>query len=57
MSCGDLSGPENGAVSIDSLATYSCNEGYDLVGNVTRECLGGSWSGSSPQCKGERFIF
>ena len=53
--CGNLSDPENGIVEIDesfSLATYSCNSGYQLVGNTTRVCLSsGEWSDSEPVCQ------
>ena len=34
-----------------STATYSCNEGYILVGQENRTChYSGIWSGSSPSC-------
>ena len=48
--------PENGRVSLSgttytSVATYSCDSGYDLMGNDTRTCLGtGNWSGGEPTC-------
>lgn len=33
--------------------TYSCVEGYELVGSATRTCqLNGNWSGSEPYCQG-----
>lgn len=33
--------------------TYSCVEGYELVGSATRTCqLYGNWSGSEPYCQG-----
>ena len=34
--------------------TYTCNEGYDLVGEADQTCLiNGSWSGLSPSCNGK----
>ena len=42
-------------------ATYSCNEGYYLVGEDVRTCVedvsgvNGIWSGSTPRCAG-RYI-
>ena len=50
--------PENGRVSLsgttltyNSVATYSCDAGYDLMGDNTRTCLGtGNWSGEEPTC-------
>ena len=38
-------------------ATYSCDLGYDLVGEATRVCqAGGTWSNTAPEChiKGSR---
>ena len=40
-------------------ATHSCNQGFYLVGNIARNCVGdgsgliGTWSGSAPVCAGE----
>ena len=54
VDCGDLTDPDNGAVSVsgtayNSLATYSCNSGYVLMGDDMRTCLDtGLWSGSTP---------
>ena len=48
--------PENGRVSLsgttyNSVAAYSCDSGYVLMGNDTRTCLGtGSWSDGEPAC-------
>lgn len=56
VDCGSPGIPRNGLVdaastSFRSVATYSCNEGYELVGEASRVC--GSdreWSGSIPSC-------
>ncbi|CAI8036485.1 CUB and sushi domain-containing protein 3, partial [Geodia barretti] len=56
VDCGGLPDPENGAATVtdtifNSTATFSCNDGYNLVGEETRRCLAsGSWSGSAPNC-------
>jgi hypothetical protein len=57
VDCGSLSDPANGLVNVsttvfNSTATYSCNDGYSLVGDTTsRTCLASaSWSGSKPSC-------
>ena len=58
VDCGNLMDPANGAVSLttttyNSVATYSCNDGYTLVGDTSRTCLDdGSWSGTAPTCTG-----
>ena len=45
VNCGNLTNPTNGQVSytagttLGQTATYSCNTGYNLVGNSTRTCL------------------
>ena len=58
VDCGSLPRPANGAVSLtnttyNSVATYSCNDGYNLMGDATRTCLAsGSWSGTAPTCEG-----
>ena len=57
--CGNLTDPVNGQVShpagttFGQTATYSCNTGYNLVGDSTRTCQAeGNWSGSAPTCQG-----
>ena len=57
--CGNLTDPANGQVAHTSgttfeyTATYSCNTGYNLVGDSTRTCQAtGEWSGSAPTCQG-----
>ena len=59
MDCGSLTDPANGQVDLTAgttfgqTATYSCNTGYNLVGDSTRTCQAtGVWSGSAPTCQG-----
>ena len=58
VDCGGLADPKFGEVvtsgtMFSSTATYSCNDGYNLVGDTTRTCqASGSWSGSDPSCTG-----
>ena len=59
VDCGNLTDPANGQVShpagttFGQTATYSCNTGYNLVGDSTRTCQAtGEWSGSEPTCQG-----
>ncbi|XP_035660825.1 E-selectin-like [Branchiostoma floridae] len=54
--CPTLTPPANGAVkspnSYRSVATFTCDTGYKLVGTSTRTCQSdGTWSGGSPTCK------
>ena len=52
VDCGSLPDPANGQVTLNgtgfhSMANYTCDPGYGLVGNATRICqLDGTWSGS-----------
>ena len=45
-------------MSVGTMATYSCDSGYVLVGLVTRTCedvrgeIIGTWSGTTPACEG-----
>ena len=59
MDCGNLTYLANGQVALTAgttfkqTATYSCNTGYNLVGDSTRTCQAtGNWSGSAPTCQG-----
>ena len=59
VDCGSLTDPANGQVDLTSgttfgqTATYSCNTGYNLVGDSTHTCQAtGVWSGSAPACQG-----
>jgi len=58
VDCNALNDPANGQVNHTSgttfgeTATYSCNTGYNLVGDNTRTCEAtGNWSGSAPTCQ------
>ena len=57
--CGSLDSPENGLLAISnitfgSIANYSCDEGYNIMGNEMRLCLeSGLWSGEDPICQSE----
>ena len=43
---------ENGNRGIGSMATYTCDPRYSLVGNALRTCLDTSeWSGRAPTCE------
>ena len=60
--CPNLTNPENGQVVqvLDgnipgTVANYSCNNGYILFGNVSRECISTGvqvlWTGEAPNCQ------
>ncbi len=67
--CPPLTTPGNGSVtissagvnllSVGSVATYSCDPGYALLGPPTRTCEDpdsnsvGTWSETMPDCEGE----
>ncbi len=55
--CGQLSRPVNGALSLSSgvsegsVATYTCDTGFNLTGSTTRTCAsGGGWTPAAPVC-------
>ena len=59
VDCGTLNITTNGHVidtagtTFRQTATYSCNTGYNLVGDSIRTCQAdGMWSGSEPTCQG-----
>ncbi len=47
-----------GQLEFDTVASFVCEEGYFLVGDRTRTCIGngltttGTWTGSDPTCEG-----
>ena len=57
MDCLGLTDPSNGQVFLattilGSVATYTCEDGYMLMGIAMRECLAsGSWSQQEPVCE------
>ena len=62
VDCGTLTDPADGQVShtagttFGQTATYSCDTGYNLVGDNNRTCQAtGRWSGITPTCQGKLF--
>ena len=59
IDCGLLQPPENGfldqnSTGFEAIVTYSCEMGYFLVGEESRECgINGTWSGNDPICQSE----
>ena len=57
VDCGNLNASANGQVNLNGTtfgqtAIYTCNTGYNLVGDSTRTCQAtGNWSGSVPTCQ------
>ena len=56
--CPDLPNPANGMVTISGnsdgdTATYTCDQGYELVGAETLTCqsIGAQWSDPPPVCQ------
>ena len=45
---------DNGYRRVTTVATYSCDTGFDLTGGDSmRTCTAGAWDGSEPTCTGE----
>ena len=60
VQCPSLEAFDNGGLNLSgdskytSIATYSCNDGYTLMGDSKRVCAeNGAWSGSEPFCSSE----
>ncbi len=55
--CPKLDNPDNGRVVVSgltpsSIADYTCDKGFKLIGTSWRKCLdNGEWSGEAPVCK------
>ena len=50
-----LSAPPDGTILLEhddlwQIGTYTCNEGYTLVGEPVRFCIDGIWNGTEPEC-------
>ena len=58
VDCGSLASPTNGRVlltttTFDSTATYECDTGFNLIGDMERTCQeNGQWTGGAPTCEG-----
>ena len=59
--CPDLSDPANGMVtvmgtSVGDTASYSCNDGFELIGSMSVTCTSdGTWSDEPPMCRRKKF--
>ena len=52
---GVVTGLETG---LNAMASYSCSEGYNLVGDMTRTCqANGQWDGGEPTCMCEYIVY
>ena len=57
VDCSSLTSPSNGEVSLttttfESVAMYTCEEGYLLMGSPMRECQAdGNWTQQDPLCE------
>ncbi len=67
--CVELTAPDNGTVTVNdpdllvgTVATYSCDPGYILVGDTVRTCEGrgdgteGTWNSTQPMCAGDNVL-
>ena len=60
VECSTLSNPSNGRVNQQGdrpgdRARYTCNSGYELVGQSIRTCQNnGEWSGDAPICQSKQ---
>lgn len=58
VTCNPLDAPDNGFIrfsstTVGSVASYSCNPGFELQGVTSRICRpGGEWSEVAPVCIG-----
>ena len=48
----------SGFITNGTVATYSCADGYEVVGEVDRTCLvDGTWTGAEPNCTGIQLAY
>ncbi|CAH1243823.1 PTPRA [Branchiostoma lanceolatum] len=57
VQCPTITAPENGAVtggnSYQAVVQFTCNHGYQLIGDSSRTCQAdGTWTGADPACIG-----
>ena len=46
------------STSLMSVAQYTCDDGFDLMGDLARECMAnGEWSGEAPLCTGKGMMY
>ena len=64
ITCGDPGTVANGqrdataGTAYGATLTFSCNEGYRLLGNAVRRCEeSGQWSGSQPTCNSMKRVY
>ena len=70
IDCGNLTDPESGQVTftpgvvttidtgLDAVAAYTCDQGYDLVGDEMRTCQENQqWTVTEPNCTCKCFLF
>ena len=56
LNCPTLQAPTHSKITLARgssermIATFTCQLGYDLVGQGQRSCEGGAWTGTSPVC-------
>ena len=51
--CGTPQTPLNSVVEVEGMtATYTCQEGYRMVGSREVECTEAGWARQIPHCKG-----
>ena len=62
VKCPDLPSPKYGSIhlsgtTLDHVAIYRCDKGFQLVGNTVRRCLTtGQWSGQAPVCERNAYL-
>ena len=54
----DCSLGDDGVPTEGDTCTYQCDDGYELSGDMSRECQSdGTWTGSEPTCDlGENYV-
>ena len=69
IDCGGLAEPDDGRITfapgavvyidtgLNAVATYTCSEGYSLVGDAIRTCQANSmWDRAEPSCTGKLLV-